>query len=220
MMDYVPYFYHDRREAGQMLAQELSRIPIDRDNVVVLGLARGGVPVANEVAKKLMVPLDVMVVRKIGMPGNEEFAVGAIGPYGFHTFTPIASYVSMDLLNHVVVKEQAELTRRESMYRRGFPSLRQVVEGKDIILIDDGIATGSTMLLAINVLRHLRARLVIVGVPVAPADTLSDIRSAADHVVVLQQPHDFGAVGYYYRQFPQTTDDQVISLLQDRGIYR
>lgn len=206
--------FQDRQEAGRFLADRLVDIVFpSRQKVVVIGLARGGIPVAVEVARRFHLPLDVMVIRKIGHPQNDEFAIGAIGPKGFHTWDPIATFISPNYLATSVQRERAELERRECVYRAGLPSLENIVNNAKVILVDDGIATGSTARLAVNILRHMNANEIIVAVPVAASDSVTSLQLLADKVIVLRQPPDFGAVGAFYLRFDQVTDDQVIRAL-------
>lgn len=209
--------FRDRREAGRFLAERLIQLNIPRpfEKTVVLGLARGGIPVASELAQHFHLPLDVMVIRKIGHPQNEEFAVGAIGPKGFHTWDPIATYISPDYLAHAIRHEDMELRRRERVYRAGRPPLENVVKDTHVMLVDDGIATGITIRLAVNILRHMNAKKITVAVPVAAPNSVASLQLLADNVVVLHQPSDFAAVGAFYQVFPQVTDNEVTQCLQN-----
>ncbi|RIH81094.1 putative phosphoribosyl transferase [Calidithermus terrae] len=209
--------FADRHEAGRELAGALSRYA-RRPDVWVLGLPRGGVPVAYEVAHALGVPLDVLIVRKLGAPRHEELAVGAIGPGGVRV-------LNRELVRHLGVgpeelepierKERAELERRQQAYRgaRPFPDLA----GKTVILVDDGLATGATMRAAALAVRAMRPARVVVAVPVAPPDTCEALLEVADEVVVLLQPEPFQAVGLWYEHFPQTSDEEVQDLLRRYG---
>lgn len=206
--------FRDRAEAGQELAAEL-REYAGRDNVVVLALPRGGVPVGAEVARALSAPLDVFLVRKIGLPGHEEFAMGAIASGGVVMINEhvVRTYgVSRSQIESVVERERGELERRERRYRgdNSLPSLA----GKTVILVDDGLATGSSMRAAVEAVRGLGPAETIVAVPIAPAETCDALASEVDRVVCALTPEPFYAVGLWYRDFSQTTDDEVMHILE------
>jgi predicted phosphoribosyltransferase len=209
--------YRDRRAAGRILGERLGALD-GRSDVVVLGLPRGGVPVAWEVARRLAAPLDVFVVRKLGLPGHEELAMGAIASGGVRVLNPevVASGVGRDEIEQVTAREQRELERRERLFRGDRPPLP--VAGRMVILVDDGLATGSTMRAAVRALRRQDARRIIVAVPVGAASTCAELREEADEVVCLATPEPFRAVGLWYDDFSQTTDDEVRELL-DRGVH-
>jgi predicted phosphoribosyltransferase len=206
--------FRDRSEAGRALAAELQRYA-GRDDVLVLALPRGGVPVAYEVARTLGAPLDVFLVRKLGVPGHEEYAMGAIAEGG-------AMVLSQDVIEQlrippaavqaVVQKELAELERRAALYRRGLaaPNMR----GRTVILVDDGLATGSTMRAAVQALRSLGPARIVVAVPVAAPETCEALRAEADEVICARTPEPFYAVGLWYEDFSQTSDDEVRELLE------
>jgi predicted phosphoribosyltransferase len=204
--------FTDRRQAGRMLGKELERFrALDP---VVLGLPRGGVPVAAEVARALNAPLDVIVVRKLGVPHHPEFAMGAIGEGD-------VCYIDWDVVSELglsgrelaltVRRERAELASRVRRVRAGRPQLD--LTGRTVILVDDGIATGSTVTAAIRVARALGAGRVVVATPVAPEDTVRSLRRIADEVVVLESPQPFYAVGEAYLAFGQTGDNEVQQIL-------
>ncbi len=204
----------DRREAGRLLARELQRYA-NRSDVIVLGLPRGGVPVAYEVAKALNVPLDVFVVRKLGLPGHEEFAIGAIAGGGLRVMNVplLRSYgISEEALAEAIDREQRELERRERAYREGRPP--PDLSGKTVILVDDGLATGASMQAAVMALKKAQPDRVIVAVPVAPKETCDALRAIADEVVCALTPEPFRAVGLWYRDFEQTSDEEVTKLLE------
>jgi predicted phosphoribosyltransferase len=206
--------FRDRRDAGRVLAGRLVQYR-GRDDVVVLGLPRGGVPVAYEVARALGAPLDVFVVRKLGVPGHEELAMGAIASGGVRVVNEqVVGRLNLDetVLGRVAEVEGRELTRREQRYRegRGPPDLA----GRVVILVDDGLATGSTMRAAVAAARRLGPARVVVAVPTAPASTCERLREEADEVVCATTPRPFRAVGYSYRSFPQTTDQEVTATLR------
>ena len=187
-----------------------------RNDVVVLALPRGGVPVAHEVATALHVPLDVFSVRKLGVPGHPELAMGAIASGGVQVLNDdvLAWYrPSADTLEAVARVEMRELARRERLYREGRPLMP--VEGRTVILVDDGLATGSTMRAAVEAVRQLHARQVVVAAPVGAPDTCQALRRLADDVVCALTPDQFTAVGAWYLDFSETTDDEVRRLLQE-----
>jgi predicted phosphoribosyltransferase len=209
-----PLAFADRREAGQHLARELARWT-GRDDVVVLALPRGGVPVAWEVARELGAPLDVFVVRKLGTPGHRELAMGAIASGGVRVLNEevVRSYgVSPQSIERVADEELQELERREGAYRNGRPPLP--LAGKVVILVDDGLATGSTMRAAVQAVRLHEPARVVVAVPVGASDTCAELRHLADEVICARTPEPFSAVGVWYRDFDQTTDEEVRALLR------
>lgn len=204
----------NRSEAGQALARELAHYR-GRDNMLVLALPRGGVPVACEIASKLQVPVDLMLVRKLGTPGQEELAMGAIASGGIQVLNQdiVSSLgISTALIADVAAREQQELQRREQAYRGDRP--RPQIEGRDIILVDDGVATGATMRAAIAAIRKLQPAAIIIAVPVAPADTVAALRLVADEVVCLAMPEPFMAIGSWYRDFSQVSDQEVQMMLK------
>jgi putative phosphoribosyl transferase len=205
--------FRDRVEAGELLAEGLVRYR-DRDDVVVLGLPRGGVPVASEVAAALHAPLDVFVVRKLGVPGHEELAMGAIATGGVRLVNDEvvdALGIPSSVLDSVAISEQLELDRREQLYRGDRASLG--LTNKIVILVDDGLATGSTMRAAVKAVRQLQPAQVIVAVPVGAPSTCAQLAREADEVVCVRQPDPFVAVGLWYRDFAATSDHEVRSLL-------
>lgn len=208
--------YADRREAGVALAQRLRRL--DGRNAVVLALPRGGVPVGYEVASALGAPLDIFVVRKLGLPGQPELAMGAIASGGVRVLNDDiidAFGVSQVAIDAVTRAELAELERRERAYRNGRPQVP--IEGRIAILVDDGLATGSTMRAAVTAVRRLHPARVVVAVPVGARQTCEELREAADDVVCLITPEPFRAVGLWYGDFSETTDAEVRQLLELAG---
>lgn len=204
----------DRADAGRVLAEELIRYA-GRDDVVVLALPRGGVPVGYQVARALRAPLDVFLVRKLGVPGYEELAMGAIASSGVTVLNQAvikALEIDPQTIEETASREQAELQRREHAYRGDRAPLG--VAGKTVILIDDGLATGSTMRAAIAALRKLRPAQIVVAVPTAAVSTAEEISGLADGCICAQTPEPFHAVGLWYDDFAQTTDDQVCDLLE------
>lgn len=207
--------YADRRAAGRELGMELRR-RLKVDSPLVLGLPRGGVPVAAEVARALGGELDVLVVRKIGVPRQPELAAGAIATGGVQIFSDqVLAMTGLDAeaLRPVVEREQAELERRETAYRGDRPPLD--AGGRDVVLVDDGMATGSTMLAAVRAMRKLGARRIIAAVPTASREAAADLGQEADEVVCLDTPSPYMAVGYWYREFGQTSDEEVRELLHE-----
>jgi putative phosphoribosyl transferase len=207
----TPFF--NRTEAGQNLAENLSTYA-NRDDVLILALPRGGVPVGAEVAKRLNAPLDLFVVRKLGLPDRPELAMGAIATGGVRvTNRDVVNLLGVPdiVINAVAAQEQEELARRERMYRDDLPPPE--VKGKTVILVDDGIATGSTMLAAVAALRQLDAARIVVAAPVIAGSTYYQIRRAADDVATLIVPENFYAVGQWYEDFLQTSDEEVRALI-------
>jgi predicted phosphoribosyltransferase len=206
--------FQDRHEAGEILAGKIDNNYFGRDDVIVLGLPRGGVPVAYEIAKRLRAPLDVFIVRKLGVPGFEELAAGAIASGGVRVLNDDVVRAlpnAMEIIDAVTVREQAELARREKLYRDDRPPLD--VRGRTVILVDDGLATGATMRAAVTALRQEGAAKIIVAVPVGAPETCRELESLADETICATAPEYFHAVGQFYENFAQTTDDEVRELL-------
>jgi putative phosphoribosyl transferase len=205
--------FRDRREAGRVLARRLqsyARAP----ELLVLGLPRGGVPVAYEVAQALHAPLDVFLVRKLGVPGTEELAMGALASGGVRVLNqPVIEHLNLPwrAVEQVTAREQAELRRRERAYRNQRPPLD--VNHKTVILVDDGLATGASMRAAVEALGRMGPARLVVAVPVAAAETCAALRALADEVVCAFTPEDFEGVGKWYEDFSATTDDEVRALL-------
>jgi putative phosphoribosyl transferase len=205
--------FRDRSDAGRALAEELSRYA-GRDDVVVLALPRGGVPVGYEIAKVLGAPLDVFVARKLGVPGYPELAMGAIASGGRAVLDQALVQrlgISEDAIRQVIAQESRELERREAAYREGRPPLE--LSGKTVILVDDGLATGATMRAAARAVKEHRPERVIVAVPVAAAQTCDELRGDVDEIICAVTPEPFYAVGLWYENFDQTTDEEVRELL-------
>jgi len=205
--------FRDRAEAGRTLAESLSWLA-GREGLLVLGLPRGGVPVAYEVARALDAPLDVFVVRKLGLPGHEELAMGAIASGGVRFLNePLIRELGVrdDELERVTAAEAEELTRRERAYRGDRGPID--VTGRTVVLVDDGLATGATMRAAALAVREERAASVVVAVPVAAAQTCDEFRDVVDHVVCALTPEPFYAVGLWYEDFSPTSDEEVRELL-------
>ncbi|MFC8099824.1 phosphoribosyltransferase [Streptomyces sp. NPDC057363] len=210
--------FHDRREAGQELAARLMERASGGDlpDPFLLALPRGGVPVAAQVARALGVPLDVLVVRKIGLPGRPETGIGAIvgdDPPLFDRRALDMLGLDEDRLLPDVARERTELHRRALLYRGDRPPPR--VEGRTVILVDDGLATGATARAALRHLRRLRTARLVLAVPVSAPETAAEMESEADDVVCLHRPPDFRAVGHWYEDFEQVSDDEVIEVLRE-----
>jgi putative phosphoribosyl transferase len=210
-----PSVYADRREAGAVLGAELSKYR-GRTDVVVLALPRGGVPVGYEVARALEAPLDVFVVRKLGAPGHRELAMGAIASGGVRVLNRdvIGWYgISPAAIEATAREELAELERRERAYREDRGALD--IKGKIVILVDDGLATGSTMKAAVQAVRQRGPARIVVAVPVGAPQTCSEMQEVADEVICARTPDDFAAVGQWYADFSQTEDAEVRELLRE-----
>jgi putative phosphoribosyl transferase len=206
--------FHDRTEAGRLLASELGRF-VNRPNVLILALPRGGVPVAFEIARALHAPLDVFLVRKLGVPGQEELAMGAIASRNVRILqSGVVSALGIppSVIETATTEEMRELARRERAIRgdRPLPQIRN----REIILVDDGLATGSTMYAAVASLKQQHPEGITVAVPVAPRKACDEFRSAVDEVICLRTPESFLAVGLCYEMFPQLTDEEVREILR------
>jgi putative phosphoribosyl transferase len=208
--------FADRTDAGRQLAAALLAYA-NRPDVVVLGLPRGGVPIAAEVARALTVPFDVFLVRKLGVPGHDELAMGAIAAGGVEILNQDVIHalrISPALVERVAARERAELQRRDAVFRGGQPLTD--VRGLTVILVDDGLATGSTMQAAIAALRGMDPAKIVAAAPVGAVETCARLRGLADDVVCLSTPPRFEAVGQWYDDFTQTTDEEVRRLLSAR----
>lgn len=206
--------FRDRSHAGQLLGQALMKYA-HRDDVIVLGLPRGGVPVAYEVAKALQAPLDVMIVRKLGVPGWDELAMGAIASRGLQVLNQeVIRHLKLtpDIIEEVAAVQRKELQRRERAYRG--QATAPDVTGKIVIIVDDGIATGSTIKAAVKALRTQAPRRLVIAVPTAASDSKFALEGLVDDFDALIAPDDFHAVGQWYDDFTQTTDEEVTELLQ------
>jgi putative phosphoribosyl transferase len=208
--------FRNRSEAGRVLAAKLA-VYAKRPDVIVLALPRGGVPVAYEVAQALDAPLDVFLVRKLGVPGHEEYALGAIASGGVRVINQDVVRglrIPQATIDAIAAREQQELKRREHLYRGDRPG--PDVRGRTVILMDDGLATGATMCAAVKALRQQGAGRVVVAVPIAPPETCDQLRAAVDDIICVVTPEPFHAVGLSYEDFSQTTDDEVRDLLARR----
>jgi putative phosphoribosyl transferase len=206
--------FRDRADAGRVLAERLAHYA-GRDDVLVLGLPRGGVPVAAEVARALGAPLDVILVRKLGLPGQEELAMGAIASGGARVLNEelvAALGLPEALIDQVAAREEEELRRREVLHRGDRPP--PDVKGKTVILVDDGLATGSSMRAAVAALRRREPARIVVAVPAAPVSSCEQLRPEVEELVCVRTPQPFYAVGIWYENFNQTTDDEVRELLE------
>lgn len=210
----IPLF-RNRSEAGQALAGQLKAAVLDADPLI-LALPRGGVPVGFEAARALQAQMDLFLVRKLGAPGEEELAVGAIASGGVRVLNhELISYlrIAQEVIDQVTAREQAVLEAREKLYREGRPPIP--ISGRSVVLIDDGLATGASMLAAARALRPSGARKVTIAVPVAPRQSCDELQREADQVICLATPHPFGAVGIWYEDFAQVTDSEVRRLLEE-----
>ncbi|BDI14736.1 phosphoribosyl transferase [Nostoc cf. commune SO-36] len=205
--------FKDRRFAGQVLARELDAYA-NRPDVVVLGLPRGGVPVAFEVAKALNAPLDILVVRKLGVPEQKELAMGAIASGSVrivNEYIISLMKISDEVIARVALQEERELERRERLYRANRP-LRDL-QGRTVILVDDGLATGATMWAAVAPVRKQQPAQIVIAVPVAALESCQKLETQVDKIVYVSTPSPFNSVGLWYEDFPQTTDEEVRDLL-------
>lgn len=210
--------FSDRREAGMELASKLKQYA-GRTDVVVLALPRGGVPVAFEVAESLDAPLDIFLVRKLGMPGHPEYAMGAIASGGVRVLSEdvVRAYdIPQSAIDTIARKEREELERREREYRRG--AALTDLRGRIVILVDDGLATGSTMKAAVQAVRQHGPARVVVAVPVGAPSTCEEFADVTDETVCARTPEPFSAVGRWYRDFSQTTDEEVQTLLREHAM--
>lgn len=209
----MPIRFHDRAHAGRLLAQRLSAYAGQPD-VLVLALPRGGVAVGAVVASALHAPLDVFVVRKLGLPGYEELAVGAIASGDVRVLNDElvdGLQLSRELIDRLAASQLRELQRRERAYRGGRPPI--AARGRTLIVVDDGLATGSTMRVAVRALRRQSPRAIVVAVPVAPPQTIELLRAEADDIVCVSAPEEFDGIGLWYEHFPQLSDAEVRALL-------
>lgn len=209
--------FRDRREAGRVLADQLRHLK-GEPGLLVLALPRGGVPVASEVAAALDAPMDVFLVRKLGVPGHPELAMGAIGSGGVRVLNEdvlAMLRVAPEVIDDVARREEMELERREREYRGTRPEPE--IRGRTVVLVDDGLATGSTMRAAVEAIRGAAPARLVVAVPVGARETCEELRREADEVVCARTPEPFQAVGLWYRDFDQTTDAEVRALLEPHG---
>lgn len=209
--------FRDRSDAGVQLAERLKGYK-DREDVIVLALPRGGVVTGHEIARYLNAPLDIIIVRKIGFPEQPEFGIGAVSETEtvFLNQRIVSTYgVTKKYIEEEINRQKEEISRRVKLYRKG-GSIRKL-DGKVIILVDDGVATGATMKAAIVALRKEKITKVVVAIPVAPPETADEIKKMADEFICIETPPDFMAVGSYYRDFTQITDEEVVRLLEGQN---
>ncbi len=206
-------YFKNRQDAGRALAKKLKRYQ-NTPQLLILGLPRGGVPIAYEVAKALHAPLDVLIVRKIGAPGQKEFAIGAISKHAsyFNQATIASLGLTPNEMKLIVREEQLELHRRETLYRNNQPPLE--IKHKTILLIDDGIATGATVMAAIHTLQKQSPKAIVLAIPVASKSTCNKVAPMVKELICLNQPEHFTAVGAWYEDFTQTTDAEVLKIMQ------
>ncbi len=210
--------FENRKEAGKRLAEKILRyleIKKLRGKIVVLAIPRGGVVIGKIISRVLNCPLDVLITRKIGAPGNPELAVGAVGPLGIRVVDwELAKKVGADqnYLKAQIENLKKEIKEREEKFRKGKPELK--IAGKNVILTDDGIATGATIEAAIAWLKSQKAKRIILAVPVAPPEVIEKLRPLVDGLIVLEEPEFFAAVGQFYYDFPQVSDEEVVKLLE------
>lgn len=206
--------FRDRAQAGQLLSKELKSYA-NRSDVIVLALPRGGVPVAREIARSLHATLDVFLVRKLGVPGQEELAMGAIASGGVRILNQDivqAMGIPAHIIDSVTATEVQELARRESLYRGDRPA--PDVMGRTVILVDDGLATGATMRAAVAALRRMKPKRIVIAVPIAAVPTRREFTGEVDEIVCLHTPEPFFSVGFWYDDFSQTTDDNIREMLE------
>jgi putative phosphoribosyl transferase len=206
--------FANRHDAGIQLASALSQYR-GRADVVVIGIPRGGVVVASEVAKLLGAPLEVVIIKKLGYPGNPELALGAASPDAFFLNEDLARSVPKNYIDEEVKAKQREARERVSMLKGSHKPIDIV--GKIVIVVDDGVATGASMMMAIRVLRNMKPASIVVAVPVAPPDSVRELREVADEVVTIMQPVDFFAIGQFYLDFTQVSDEETKKVLEDGG---
>lgn len=207
----LPYF--DRAQAGRLLAGALAPYR-GHPNLLVLALPRGGVAVGREVARELGAPLDIFVVRKLGYPGHEEYAIGAIASGGVRVMNPLPGAAPQpQAMAALIAREEAELVRREQLYRRQRPAIS--IMGRTVIVVDDGLATGATLQAAVLAIRQQHPHALVVAVPVGSVQGCRSLEEQVTDVVCPARPEDFGAVSQWYRHFPQATDEEVHKLLDD-----
>jgi predicted phosphoribosyltransferase len=208
--------FRDRQQAGELLAKYLSAWR-SRPETVVLAIPRGGVVVGRAVASELKLPLDIVIVRKLGFPGNPEFALGAVDLNGTITFNEKVEAGEFDpqFLEREIGQQLAEAKRREKLYRAGRKKL--ILAGKRVILVDDGLATGQTTQAAINYLRNENVKEIILAAPVAAPDTIKRLKELVERIVILEKPANFAAVGQFYQEFPQVSDREVVEALRGEG---
>lgn len=203
--------FKDRAEAGQLLAKELIQYKNKKD-VLVLGIPRGGIVVAYEMAKALKAPLDIIVIKKIGFPGQEELALGAVGIDSYYLNEELSAGISEDYIKEHVKQKQQEVKKRYELFR-GKKAMYSV-KNKIVIVVDDGIATGATMIMAVQILKKQNPKKIVLAIPVAPPDTVKKLKTIADEVICLHAPVFFMAIGQFYHEFQQVEDEEAKQYLQ------
>lgn len=204
--------FRDRVEAGRLLAEHLLKYK-HRKDAIILAIPRGGIIVGRELSRRLGLPLDVVVIKKIGYPGNEEFAIGAAGPDDHYLNGEVTRDIDPDYVREQVRAKQREARARYRMLRGKRPA--EPLKGRTVILVDDGIATGATVIMGIQMIRKQSPQAIVVAVPVAPPDTVTRLKGAADEVVAVEQPDDFMAIGQFYRDFTQVSDEEAVRALEE-----
>lgn len=211
--------FRSRADAGEALAERLVKVEGHGGPVLILGIPRGGVILADVVSRRLGAGLDIVIPRKLGAPGNEELAVGAVmedGTEYINRYLVTALRIQPEYLAKEKAEQMTEIRRRSAAYRR--PGMPYRIEGKTVVLVDDGIATGATVIAAARWVRKQKPDTLVIAVPVAPAQTVEALRHEADAVIVLETPRDFGAVGEFYEEFKPVTDDQVMGIMRENDL--
>lgn len=211
--------FRSRADAGEALADRLVKVEGHGGPVLILGIPRGGVILAEVVSRRLGAGFDIVIPRKLGAPGNEELAVGAVmedGTEYINRYLVTALRIQPEYLAKEKAAQMTEIRRRSAAYRR--PGMPYRIEGKTVVLVDDGVATGATAIAAARWVRKQKPDTLVIAVPVAPAQTVEALRHEADAVIVLETPRDFGAVGEFYEEFKPVTDDQVMGIMRENGL--
>ncbi len=211
--------FRSRADAGEALADRLAKVEGHGGPVLILGIPRGGVILAEVVSRRLGAGFDIVIPRKLGAPGNEELAVGAVmedGTEYINRYLVTALRLQQEYLEHEKARQAAEIKRRSAAYRS--PGMPYRIEGKTVVLVDDGVATGATVIAAARWVRKQKPDTLVIAVPVAPAQTVEALRHEADAVIVLEMPTDFGAVGEFYEEFNPVTDEQVMDIMRGKGL--
>lgn len=211
--------FRSRADAGEALADRLVKVEGHGGPVLILGIPRGGVILAEVVSRRLGAGFDIVIPRKLGAPGNEELAIGAVmedGTEYINRYLVTALRIQPEYLAKEKAAQMTEIRRRSAAYRR--PGMPYRIEGKTVVLVDDGVATGATAIAAARWVRKQKPDTLVIAVPVAPAQTVEALRHEADAVIVLETPRDFGAVGEFYEEFKPVTDDQVMDIMRENGL--
>lgn len=211
--------FRSRADAGEALADRLAKVEGHGGPVLIIGIPRGGVILADIVSRRLGAGFDIVIPRKLGAPGNEELAIGAVmedGTEYINRYLVTALRLQPEYLEQEKSRQEAEIRRRSAVYRR--PGMPYRMEGKTVVLVDDGIATGATVIAAARWVRKQKPDTLVIAVPVAPPQTVEALRHEADAVIVLEMPRDFGAVGEFYEEFKPVTDEQVMDIMRDKNL--